>query len=65
MYVRYAREHMYRGRIEWLIYILHPPTVPLHPTQQPLPPRPHKTKYQRRRDSTLPAQNRRSLHRVF
>ena len=42
-----------------------PRLVPLHPTQQSLPPRPHQTQHQRRRMPPLSPQNRRSPDRVL
>ena len=40
-------------------------SVPLHQTQQPLPPSSHKTKHQCRRDPTLSSQGRRGLHGIL
>ena len=39
--------------------------VPLHKTQQPLPPRTHETQHKCRRNPPIPTQDRRGLHRIL
>lgn len=45
---------------DWAVYVCfaYGLTVSLHPPQQPLPARPHKTQHQRRGDPPVPAQDR-------